>query len=57
MKPILFTLFFLLQKNKQMKEFMIEILGPGNSIFLVVVDAINMEHARTDVRAAMKRLP
>ncbi|XP_022308576.2 putative transcriptional regulatory protein CTL0717 [Crassostrea virginica] len=44
-------------KNKQMKEFMIEILGPGNSIFLVVVDAINMEHARTDVRAAMKRLP
>lgn len=44
-------------KNKEYKDIMIEVCGPANSIFLVMVDATNQVSARTEVKAAMRKHP
>lgn len=42
-------------KNKEYKDIMIEVCGPANSIFLVMVDATNHMNARTDVKNALRK--
>lgn len=48
---------FICQKNKEYKDIMVEVCGPANSIFLVMVDATNQVSARTDVKVAMRKHP
>lgn len=42
-------------KNKEYKDIMVEVCGPANSIFLVMVDATNQVSARTEVKVAMRK--
>lgn len=44
-------------KNKEYKDIMVEVCGPANSIFLVMVDATNQVNARTEVKVAMRKHP
>lgn len=44
-------------KNKEYKDIMVEVCGPANSIFLVMVDATNQVSARTEVKVAMRKHP
>lgn len=48
---------FICQKNKEYKDIMVEVCGPANSIFLVMVDATNQVSARTEVKVAMRKHP
>lgn len=42
-------------KNKEYRDIMVEVCGPANSIFLVMVDATNQVSARTEVKVAMRK--
>lgn len=44
-------------KNKEYRDIMVEVCGPANSIFLVMVDATNQVSARTEVKVAMRKHP
>lgn len=44
-------------KNKEYRDIMVEVCGPANSIFLVMVDATNQVNARTEVKVAMRKHP
>ncbi|XP_061179743.1 probable transcriptional regulatory protein CPn_0573/CP_0176/CPj0573/CpB0595 [Saccostrea echinata] len=45
------------KKGMNSKEHMYEVNGPGNSIFIVLMDTDNVNNGRTDLKNALKRLP
>ncbi|XP_062599681.1 probable transcriptional regulatory protein TC_0742 [Saccostrea cucullata] len=45
------------KKGMNSKEHMYEVNGPGNSIFIVLLDTDNVNNGRTDLKTALKKLP